>query len=157
MYAWASQRQLLNPYASASRRLIFILCVGQVDDKNNYSFFLINTIERVVGRFSPHPFASPLWPTPFLEAKQWHSCSDILYKTLFATNFIGNTCKFYNFVENDYPQKNYLPIRILRKNCRKKSFLANFFNKFAKKSHIIWEFIVVAPSQISLHSHLALP
>jgi len=28
---------------------------------------------------------------------------------------------------------NYLPIKILRKNGRKKYFLANFFNKFTRK------------------------
>jgi len=44
-----------------------------------------------------------------------------------------NTYKFYNFVGNDYPQMNYLLIKILRKNNRKKYFLANFFNKFASK------------------------
>jgi len=58
---------------------------------------------------------------------------NILYKTLFATNFVKNTCKFYNFVGNNYPRKNYLPIKILRENVRKKSFLANFFNEFARK------------------------
>jgi len=58
---------------------------------------------------------------------------NILYKILFATNFIGNTCKFYNFVRNNYSRRNYLSTKILRKNDRKKSFLANFFNRFAKK------------------------
>ena len=48
---------------------------------------------------------------------------NIMYKTLFAINFVGN----------NYPRRNYLPIKILRKHSRKKSFLANFFNKFAKK------------------------
>jgi len=57
----------------------------------------------------------------------------ILYKTLFATNFVGNTCEFYNFVENNYPRRNYLSIKILRKNSRNKSFLPYFFNKFARK------------------------
>jgi len=53
---------------------------------------------------------------------------NILYETLFTTNFVRNTCKFYNFVGNDYPQRNYLPIKIPRKNDRKKkSFLAKFF------------------------------
>ena len=51
----------------------------------------------------------------------------------FAKYFVGNTCEFYNFVGNNYSRRNYLPIKILRKNSRKKSFLANFFNKFAKK------------------------
>ena len=58
---------------------------------------------------------------------------NILHKTLFATNFVGNTCKFYNFVGNNYPRRNYLSIKILRKNCKKKSFLANCFNKFVRK------------------------
>ena len=31
---------------------------------------------------------------------------NILYKTLFTTKFLGNTYKFYNFVENNYPQMN---------------------------------------------------
>ena len=55
-----------------------------------------------------------------------------MYKTLFATNFVGNTCEFYNFIGNNYPQRNYLPIKII-KNSRKKFFLVNFFNKFARK------------------------
>jgi len=58
---------------------------------------------------------------------------NILYKTLFETNFIENTYKFYKFVENDYPRKNYLPIKIFRKNSRKKFFLVNIFYKFARK------------------------
>ena len=28
---------------------------------------------------------------------------NILYKKLFATNFVENTCEFYNFVGNNYP------------------------------------------------------
>jgi len=58
---------------------------------------------------------------------------NILYKTLFVTNFVGNIYKFYNFVENNYLRKNYMSIKILRKNDRKKSFLINYFNKFARK------------------------
>jgi len=58
---------------------------------------------------------------------------NILYKTLFATNFVRNTYEFYNFVGNNYPRRNYLPIYILRKNSRTKSFLANFLSKFARK------------------------
>ena len=56
---------------------------------------------------------------------------NVLYKILFTTNFVGNTCEFYNFEGNNYPRRNYIPIKILRKNSKKKSFLANFFNKFA--------------------------
>jgi len=44
---------------------------------------------------------------------------NILYKTLFATNFVGNTYKFYNFVGNNYPRRSCLPIKILTKNDRK--------------------------------------
>ena len=58
---------------------------------------------------------------------------NILYKTLFTTNFVGNTCEFYNFAGNNYLRKNYLPVKIPIKNSRKKSFLANFFNKFVRK------------------------
>jgi len=58
---------------------------------------------------------------------------NILYKTLFATNFVENTWKFYNFVRNNYPRRNYLPIKILIKNSRKKSFFTIFFNKFVRK------------------------
>jgi len=58
---------------------------------------------------------------------------NISHKTLYATNFVGSTCEFYNFVEYNYPRRNYLPIKILRKNSKKKSFLAKFFNKFARK------------------------
>jgi len=37
---------------------------------------------------------------------------NILYKTLFTTNFVGNTCEFYNFVGNNDPRRNYLSIKI---------------------------------------------
>ena len=47
---------------------------------------------------------------------------NILYKKLFVTNFVENTCEFYNFVGNNYPWRNYLPIKILRINSRKKIF-----------------------------------
>jgi len=53
------------------------------------------------------------------------SLQNILYKTLFATNFVGNTCNFYNFVGNHYPWRNYLPIKIFRKSGRKKVFSCN--------------------------------
>ena len=58
---------------------------------------------------------------------------NILYKILFATNFVGNTCKFYNLVGNDYSRRNYLPIKILKQNSRNKSFLGKVFIKFARK------------------------
>jgi len=31
---------------------------------------------------------------------------NILYKTLFAKDFVGNTCELYNFVGNNYSQRN---------------------------------------------------
>jgi len=68
---------------------------------------------------------------------------NILYKTLFATNFVGNTCELYNFVGNNYPRMNYLPNKILRKNSRKKPFLANFLTNLQENSHVILEFVVV--------------
>jgi len=62
---------------------------------------------------------------------------NILYKTLFATNFVGNTCKFYNFVGNDYPRRNYLSIKILRKMKEKNIFLQIFLTNLQEKFHII--------------------
>jgi len=58
---------------------------------------------------------------------------NILYK-LFATIFVWILTNFYNFIRNNYPWSNYLQIKILRKNNRKKYFLVNFVNKFAEKS-----------------------
>ena len=63
----------------------------------------------------------------------------ILYKTLFATNFVGNTCEFYNFVGNNYSRRNYLQIKILRKNNRKKSFLAIFLTNLQENFRVIYE------------------
>ena len=60
-------------------------------------------------------------------------CKIFFYKILFTTTFVGNTCEFYNFVGNNYSQRNYLPIKILRKNSKKKSFLAISFNKITRK------------------------
>jgi len=54
---------------------------------------------------------------------------NILYETLFATNFLGNTCEFYTFLGNNYTRKDNLPIKILRKNSKKKYFLANVLKK----------------------------
>ena len=70
---------------------------------------------------------------------------NIWYKTLFAKKKIAwNTWEFFNFVGNNYPQSNYVPIKILRNNGKKKCFLAIVFNKFAKKkSYVIWKVLVV--------------
>jgi len=51
---------------------------------------------------------------------------NILYKTFFTTNFVGNIYEFYNFVRNNYPRRNYLSIKIFRKNCREIFFLTIF-------------------------------
>jgi len=63
-------------------------------------------------------------------------CKIILYKTHSATNFVEI---FYNFVENNYPRGDYLPIKILRKNGRKSIFLQIFLINLQGKSHVIWE------------------
>jgi len=62
---------------------------------------------------------------------------NILYKTLFPTNFVRNTYEFYNFVGNNYPRKNYLSIKFFRINSRKKSFIEIFITNLQEKSHII--------------------
>jgi len=62
---------------------------------------------------------------------------NILYKTLFATKFVGNTYKFYNFVENNYPRRNYLQIKILEKMTEKSLFLQMFLTNLQEKSHVI--------------------
>ena len=51
---------------------------------------------------------------------------------IFATNFIGNNCQFYNCVGNNYPQKKYILNKFLT-NYRKKSFFCKYFNKFTRK------------------------
>jgi len=38
-----------------------------------------------------------------------------LHKTFLAENFVKNTCKFYNFVKNNYLRRNYLSIKIVEK------------------------------------------
>jgi len=62
---------------------------------------------------------------------------NILYKTIFTINFVGNTYEFYNFEGNNYPRKNYLPIKILREHSRKRYFLAIFLTNLQEKSHMI--------------------
>jgi len=46
---------------------------------------------------------------------------------------VGNISEFYNFVQNNYPRRNYMLIKILRKNGKKKVFSFNFFNKICKR------------------------
>ena len=64
-------------------------------------------------------------------------------KTIFTANFTGNISEFYNFVGNNYPQKNYLSIKIPRQNNKKNLFLQNFIINLQEKFHKIWEFIVL--------------
>ena len=57
---------------------------------------------------------------------------NILYKTLFTTNFVENTCKFYNFVGSNYSCRNYLSSKIFRKNSKKNLFLQIFLTNLQK-------------------------
>jgi len=68
---------------------------------------------------------------------------NILYKILSTTNFVRNTCKIYNFVGNDYPRKNYLPIKILRKISKKNLFLKIFLTNLQEKFHVIQKYLTV--------------
>jgi len=52
---------------------------------------------------------------------------NILYKTLFATNFVGNTYKFYNFVEMITHEGNTCQVKFLEKVDRQKVFSCKFF------------------------------
>jgi len=45
---------------------------------------------------------------------------NILYKTFFVINFVGNTCKFYNFIKNNYQKENTYRLRFLEKMAKKK-------------------------------------
>jgi len=45
-------------------------------------------------------------------------------KNIFYKKIIENICEFYNFVKDNYPHRNYMPIKILWKNNKKK-ILAN--------------------------------
>lgn len=49
------------------------------------------------------------------------------------TFFVRNICKFYIFVGNNYPQRNYLSIKTLRKKITKKIFLQNFVTNLHEK------------------------
>jgi len=69
-----------------------------------------------------------------------------LYKTLFTTNFVRNTYKFYNFLGNNYLHKNYLSIKILKKIDRKKYFFTNFLINLQEKSYVIKFFTLVSDS-----------
>jgi len=46
-----------------------------------------------------------------------------LYKTLFAINFVKNTCKFNNFVGDDYHEEITWQLKFLKKNTEKIIFL----------------------------------
>jgi len=62
---------------------------------------------------------------------------NILYKIFFTINFVENTYEFYNFVRNNYPRKNYLPIRLLEKIARKNLFLQILLTNLQEKSYVI--------------------
>jgi len=51
-------------------------------------------------------------------------------KTFYTQDFVRNTYKFYNFLGNNYPQRNYLPIKNLIKNSKNNFFVTKFYNKF---------------------------
>jgi len=46
-------------------------------------------------------------------------------QNVFHKKFVGNTCEFYNFVGNNYRQRNYLPNKICRKNSKILGMSAN--------------------------------
>jgi len=48
---------------------------------------------------------------------------DIWHKTFLAKKF----------VENNYSQRNYLPIKTLKKSSKNKYYFAKFYNKFTSK------------------------
>jgi len=56
---------------------------------------------------------------------------NILYKILFIKKFVGNDCKFYNFVRNNYPRRITYQLKLLEKMA-KQVFSCKFFKKFAK-------------------------
>ena len=68
------------------------------------------------------------------EKKIARNCCQFICVTNFTTNFVGNTCEFYNFVGSNYSQRNYLSIKILRKNSRKNIFLQIFIINLQKIS-----------------------
>jgi len=62
---------------------------------------------------------------------------NILYKTIFATNFVRNTSEFFNFVENNYSRKNYLSIKIIKKIVGKNILLQIILINLQENSHVI--------------------
>jgi len=52
---------------------------------------------------------------------------NILYKILFVTNFVRNTYKFYNFVENNYPHEGIIYQLIFLKKMTEKNIFFKFF------------------------------
>jgi len=51
----------------------------------------------------------------------------ILNKILFAKNFVKNTYKFYNFVENNIYERIICQLKFLERITEKKSFFLQFF------------------------------
>jgi len=62
-------------------------------------------------------------------------------------NFVRNICEFYNFVEDDYLRKNYLSIKTLGKNDKKKSFLQYFMKILQEKLH---EYVKISSSGLCI-------
>ena len=67
---------------------------------------------------------------------------NILYKTLFAINFVGNTYEFYNFVENNYPRIT-CQLKLLEKYMKKSLFFQTFLINLQENSHVIIEFLAM--------------
>jgi len=68
----------------------------------------------------------------------------ILNKILFAKNFVKNTYKFYNFVENNIYERIICQLKFLERITEKKSFFLQFFLiNLQENYHVIWEFLVV--------------
>jgi len=57
-----------------------------------------------------------------------------LCKTFLVENFVRNTCEIYNFIRNNYSRRNYLPIKIYRKNSKKNLFLQNIIMNLQEKN-----------------------
>jgi len=61
---------------------------------------------------------------------------NILYETLITTNFIENIHEFYNFIGNNYPEKNTYQLRFLETIIEKKN-LQIFLTNLQKRNYVI--------------------
>jgi len=63
---------------------------------------------------------------------------NILYKTLFATNFVKNTCEFYNFVKEIITHEGITyQLKFLEKIAGKNLLLQIFLTNLQENSHVI--------------------